>query len=447
MKDQSESRHPIGLTTAICLVIGNMIGAGVFTTSGYSLAGIGNRGWVLAAWLLGGLIALCGAVAYGALARRITDSGGEYLFLSRTIHPIAGFLAGWVSFLAGFTGAIAASGIAFEVYAFDSIERPSWLVERSVGVIVILGFGLLHSFSMRPGLLTQNMVVFIKLLLLLGFILFAFAALVMGRWQGFMIPDAREDFVVSEFATALIFISFCYAGFNAAVYVTAEVEDPQKNVPRALWIATAIVAGLYFLLNGIFLFAPAPEAVAGEQAIAAIAARVLGGQGLAVLVQITICLALLSSVSSMIVAGPRVYAMMARDGVFPKWFASGDQGTQFINPRYAIWLQSAMAAVCACLVGLDDLLMWLGFTLSLSSAAAVICIFIHRGDKSVPKRHPLVLIAAGVYVFATLTLAILAAIDRPYQFQAAIATIASGVVVYFAYQAISRKRTNDVSEE
>lgn len=394
----------------------------------------------MVAWALGGMIALCGAVAYGALAQRITDSGGEYLFLSRTIHPLAGFLAGWVSFLAGFTGAIAASGIAFEVYLFEGFGRPEWLPHRVIGVLVILGFGILHSFSMRPGLITQNTVVIGKIALLIGFILFAIIALPLGRWEGFLLPDTRSDLVGSEFATSLIYISFCYAGFNAAVYVTAEVNEPKRNVPRALWMGTGLVAVLYFCLNGIFLFAPTPDAVSGQQAIAAIAARVLGGVGLATLVQLIICLALLSSVSSMIVAGPRVYAMMARDGVFPKWFAMKTKENQALNPRYAIWVQAGMAALFACFVALDDLLMWLGFTLSLSSAAAVFCIFLHRPDESHPKRNPLAFVAAGLYVSATIGLAFLAAIDRPVQFQAAIGTIASGVAVYFAYRAYARNR-------
>ena len=115
-----------GLLTLVSLVVANMIGAGVFTTSGFALADLGTPDRVMVAWLTGGVLAVCGALSYGALVRRITDSGGEYLFLSRVIHPAAGFVAGWVSLLAGFTGAIAFAASALEAYALPAAARPEW---------------------------------------------------------------------------------------------------------------------------------------------------------------------------------------------------------------------------------------------------------------------------------------------------------------------------------
>ena len=122
-----------------------MIGAGVFTTSGFSFADLGSRQYVLLAWALGGGVAICGAISYGQLAQRITESGGEYLFLSRMLHPAIGFMAGWVSLLAGFTGAIAFAATAFESYALPDSIRPAWYVSGSAGVLTIVVFGLLHS--------------------------------------------------------------------------------------------------------------------------------------------------------------------------------------------------------------------------------------------------------------------------------------------------------------
>ena len=163
-------RRAFGLPSATALVVANMIGAGVFTTSGFALQDLGSRGQVMAAWVLGGLIALCGALSYGALVRRMAESGGEYLFLSRFVHPLVGFLAGWVSLLAGFTGAIAFAASAFETYALPPAVRPDWLPEGMVGAGVILACGLLHARTVHHGLRTQNLVVILKLTLLVGFL-------------------------------------------------------------------------------------------------------------------------------------------------------------------------------------------------------------------------------------------------------------------------------------
>ncbi len=208
-----------------------MIGAGVFTTSGFSLADLGSRQYVMLAWLIGGVIAICGAISYGQLAQRITESGGEYVFLSRLIHPSVGFIAGWVSLLAGFTGAIAFAATAFETYAIPLSIRPSWFQPGMAAVVSIIGFGLLHSLILRTGLITQNLIVALKLVLIGGFIAVAFFVFPTG-WQGMQIETEAAGFSIYAIASTLVWISLSFSGFNAAVYVTGEVRNPQTNVPR-----------------------------------------------------------------------------------------------------------------------------------------------------------------------------------------------------------------------
>ena len=157
------------------LVVANMIGAGVFTTSGFSLGDLSNRSTVMLAWAIGAGIAVCGAVSYGQLASRITESGGEYLFLARFVHPSVGFVAGWVSLLAGFTGAIAFAATAFESYVMP--EESQWLGRGMIAIAVIILFAAMHSIAISFGVLTQNLIVLAKITLIV-----LFAVLAMGKY-------------------------------------------------------------------------------------------------------------------------------------------------------------------------------------------------------------------------------------------------------------------------
>lgn len=437
-----------------------MVGAGVFTTSGFSLGSLGNRSTVLLAWFVGGLIGLCGAVSYGRLARQLTESGGEYLYLARKVHPVVGFIAGWVSMLAGFTGAIALAATAFSKYfaslspaLTDTLSDSLWGASASkalaVGVIVV--FGLLHCVAIRSGLWTQNLVVIGKLVALLCFVAFAYWVALRSGWAGQRITEETTPFLlsptslgwssVSAFAGALVWISLSYSGFNAAIYVSGEVRQAERNVPRALILGTLVVFAIYLLLNHIFLFAPRPDDIAGQEAVAAIAAESLGGSSLRLIVSIAICLGLLSSVSSMIIAGPRVYAKMADDGVLPSIFRPIQVAGSLRIPVAAIWLQVVLACIVVLVAGLDDLLGYLGFTLSLSAAGTVACNLLDITRPRNTRFDWFVFLASFVFVSMTVLLAVLAAWSQPVQFAAAIATMATGVLAYRFLPGRGVKRT------
>ena len=304
----------LGLASATALVVASMIGAGVFTTSGFALADLGSPGRVLLAWLVGGLTAACGALSYGALARAIPESGGEYTYLSRTLHPLAGFLAGWVSLLAGFTGPLAAAALGLQAYlgsTFELAGDPRW-----IGTSAILLAGALHGLRLRPGVVAQNGVVAIKLVLILVFV-----ALGATKLSASAVPAATDrPFDLGAFAVSLVWISFAYSGWNGATYVAGEVRDPERNLPLALLLGTAFVTAAYLALNAVFVFAAPLETLAGKAEVGAIAAEALGGVELRRFLTLIVALALFTSVSSLVMAGPRVYARMAADGVFPRFF-------------------------------------------------------------------------------------------------------------------------------
>ena len=422
-----------------------MIGAGVFTTSGFSLADLGDRHFVLLAWIIGGLIAICGAISYGRLAHRITESGGEYLFLSRLVHPSIGFIAGWVSLLAGFTGAIAFAATVFESYAIPESIRPEWFQPGLAGIAAIILFGALHSVVLKTGLITQNLIVILKLVLLVGFVSFAFAKFPTG-WEGWQAKTEPAKFSIYALASTLVWISLSFSGFNAAVYVTGEFENPKQNVPRALIFGTLIVTLFYLMLNFIFIYGASPEKIMAVPDVAAVTSQAIGGDQLATLIRIIVSIALLSSVSSMIVAGPRVYAKMASDGVFPSLFSSTNREDLAV-PVTAIWLQVIFASAVVYFSSIKSLLDYLGFTLSISAALTVACIFWSHPQTDGKANRFLYSAAALVYVATTLGLGILSAIGRPQQLVGFAATVASGLAAYWFILKFMSKNQKPTSSE
>jgi APA family basic amino acid/polyamine antiporter len=412
--------RPISLTGATALVVANMIGAGVFTTSGLALADLGQRHVVLAAWAVGGLLALCGALSYGALARRIPQSGGEYTFLSQTVHPLAGFLAGWVSLLAGFTAPIALAGLGLQAYLADSVGtslRPEWIGTAAIGAAA-----LLHGLRLRAGVLLQSLAVALKLALIAGFIVLG-AVLVPSPPTG-LAPSAGVG--VGAFAVSLVWISFSYSGWNAAVYVAGEVQNPRTNLPRALLVATVAVTATYLALNAVFLYSTHPAQLAGRVEVGAIAAEALGGPWLRRAVSGVVALALFTSISSMVMSGPRVYARMAEDGLFPRLFARGTDA-----PGAAVALQAALSIGVLWFSGLAELLGYIGVTLGLSSAGtvgALIALRIREGPERVPvPGYPWV---PALFVSATLAMTGFMAVREPTQVGIALATLAAGTPLY-----------------
>ncbi len=420
------SQQPLGFVSATTLVAASMIGVGVYTTSGFTLAALGTPERVIAAWIVGGLIAICGAIGYGALAARFTESGGEYLFLARALHPVAGLMAGWVSLLAGFTGAIAIAALGLAEYLTPML--PSAFQAIPTGVVAsasVIAAAIVHTVGVHGAARLQDVVVSIKLILVGGFIVVAFYAI--GDWQGNTAPASNADWSLLVFANQLVWISFSYAGFNAAVYVSSEIRDAERNVPRAIVGGTLLVTVIYVVLNTIFVFAPSASAITDEANIAqvaATAAAAIGGDKFAVLVRIVIVVSLLTSVSALVMTGPRVYAKMADDGFFPQLFRFENQ-----PPVVAIWFQSILAIIAISMTTLKDLLGYLGLTLSICSALTVSMLFVLkiRGDGI---RLPLLGIPPAVYVLSTLLLAVLYGIGQPEQFIAAGITVGIGLVLY-----------------
>ncbi|MEZ6116874.1 MAG: amino acid permease [Pirellulaceae bacterium] len=428
----TELHHrPIGLISLVCLIVANMIGAGVYTTSGFAVAALGRPLDVLLVWGIGGAIAIAGAICYGGLARQLVQSGGEYLFLAHGVHPLAGFMAGWISLLAGFTGAIAYAAVTFTNYVALQERTPS--TNSWIASVLILACTLIHFFRTESGAKTQNVMVFIKLLAVLVFV--AWAVAVSDPQKLLVRTDSASNVAgAGVWATQLMWISFSFAGFNAAIYVAGETKNGERTVRQSMLWSTIGVTLLYFALNYVFLAtAPLPEIV-GAPDIAAVSARYVGGAKMNIAIRAIIALSLATSVSAMIQAGPRVYAKMAHDGVFPKLLANSHR-----VPRAAMLLQAGLALVLVWFVQLKEILDYTSFLLSVSSAATVGCLLLPR-FRGQPRERPVPFWPWLPICFSTVTLGI-AVISCHWQLtkpQAdrgiwlGLVVFAAGAVIYFA---------------
>jgi basic amino acid/polyamine antiporter, APA family len=420
------ARRQLGLASATALVVANMIGTGVFTTTGFLLGDLHSPGAVLAVWVAGAVLAALGALSYGALARRIPESGGEYIFLSRTLHPAAGYLAGWISLLVGFSAPLAAAAIAFGDYT-----KP-WLhgwPPQLAGTVLLLVFAAVHATQVRRGARLQDWTVLVKVVLILAFV--GLAATRMPSLPATTTAAAP----LSAFGVSLVWVSFSYSGWNAAVYVGGEVTDPDRNLPRALLLGTGIVTVLYLALNAVFVFSAPVAQLAGKVQVAQVAAQAIGGPKLAAAVSAIVALALVSSVSSMVMAGPRVYARMAGDGYLPRWLAAPDG-----PPRSAIALQAALALALLWTATYDSLLTYIGFTLGLSTAATVVGLAVlrrHEGPRLRVVGWPWVpgLFLAGVVAMTLFTIA-----RRPRESLLGLATMALGLIAWGIQTHLPRAR-------
>jgi APA family basic amino acid/polyamine antiporter len=386
------------LVSATALVVASMIGVGVFTTSGFSLGALKSPAVVLAAWAVGGVLSTLGALSYGALARRLPESGGEYLFMARTLHPVAGTVAGWISLLVGFSAPLALAAFGFGEYL--KLWFPGW-PPQLIGTVVVLAFTLIHASHVQGGAWIQNAAVAVKVVLLT-----AFAGLAATRLHPAPAPPVT-DFSFPAFGISLMWISFSYSGWNAAIYVGGEVRDPERNLPRALLLGTGLVTALYLALNAVFVFAAPVAELANKPEIGQVAARALGGEAWAHAITTLVALGLLTSVSSLIMAGPRVSAQMARDRCLPRWLDTAGG-----PPRMAIVLQSALALLMLWSSTFENLLTVVGFTLSLCTAATVLGLIrlrLREGPRFPVPGWPWV---PGLFLLGVLIMAVLAVIER-----------------------------------
>jgi APA family basic amino acid/polyamine antiporter len=435
-------QRPLGAVHAAALVVASMVGTGVFTTTGVLLTSLPSPAVVLVAWALSGLLALCGAAVYAELSAMMPRAGGEYVYVSRAFGPAAGFMSGWVALIVGFAAPTAGGALGFASYVHALVPAlPTLGVE--IALIVVLT--AVHMFDVRfgarlqtglAGLVVAVIVVFVVAALVTGGM--AFTNLAAAAPQAGAPRDIGAVATAGAFAVGLVQISYAYSGWNGAAYVAGEVRDPARALPRALVIGTGLVTLLYLLLNVVFLCAVPPAALAGQVNVAHIAAGALFGAGGAQVVSSLVALTAAGFVSAMLMSGPRVAVAMAQDGVF---FRALGRGNARGAPTLAVGLQGALAIVAVMTAKFDQLLVYVGFTLTLNAAAAVLAAFVlRRRDPGERPHHALGWPYSGVLFLAMAAFMIVLAVrERPWESAAALATLVAGGVAYAAWHRRQRR--------
>jgi APA family basic amino acid/polyamine antiporter len=360
----------LGLWSGVGMNIGTMVGVGVFLSAGFMAVEM-KPGTIVLAWLFGGVLAATGARAYAAAAEIVPRSGGEYRYLSDLVHPYLGYLAGWASFLAGFSAPIAANALAAGVFAQT---LGLGVDQRLFAVVIILVFTILHAMQVSVSKWTQNALAIAKAVLLAGFVV---AGLVYGSTSPPTWAPAHLG-GTSAFMANLVFVMYAYSGWNTAIYAAEEFKNPKRDVPRAMVVGVAAVMLLYVAVNwvlvanltpgmvGSFLDADRSKVTLGHM----VAERLIGPDGAKVM-SVLVILALVSAVSAMTMIGPRVYEAMARDGFLPRLFV----GTTGRPPMASVFLQGAVAIGLVFTNKVEELITNIGVLLTLISALTVIALF------------------------------------------------------------------------
>ena len=380
----------LGTFDAAAIIVANVIGGGILFTPPLIAANVPNPPLFLATWLVGGALAFCGAMAYAELAALRPRAGGEYVYLRDAYGPLAGFLTGWTSFVAGFAAPAAASAMVVALYLdrfvpgaansapLFAIPLPFFPINVSVQSLVALStvwlFAAVHIWGLGPGRLVSNVLAVLKVS---AFVIFIALGLTIGTGTTSNLQSTQTSVPATSFLLALIPIMFTYSGWNAAAYMAEEVRNPGRNVPRALILGTVAVVLIYLLLNVLYLFVmPITELASVQGSVLDVVADRLLGEAAGNIMGVVSLISLAAGINAWTFVGPRVYYAMARDGVF--FPAAARIHPRFKTPAISIIAQTVLATMFILTGSLDRITNYVGFALSLFAGIAVAAVFVLR---------------------------------------------------------------------
>ncbi len=410
------------------IVVASMVGTGVFTTTGILLEHTTTAPAVLISWLIGGVVAFFGALAYAELVAMFPKNGGEYQLLSKIFHPSVGFVAGWISLIVGFSAPIASAAMAFCEYAGNTFPILS---NKLAGVIVILALSLVHAIRVTLGSTVQNVFTVLKIILVAAFVI---GGLSLGDFSLLSASSSSETISTMlnpGFAVGLIYITYAYTGWNGSAYIAGEIKNPTKSVPQALAFGTAIVTLIYLGLNTIFLLAAPTSDLLGHPDVGAVAASALFGPNIGNIFSSIIALLLVSSLSAMIMAGPRIYQSIGEDYTRLRTL-NARKGAS--GPYIAIILQAVISIIMLLSTHFDDLVTYMGFTLSANAALTVAGIFVLRKrlpDAQRPYRCWGYPVTPIIFILLSLWMIVFTIAENPCVALAGAATIFSGLFLFY----------------
>jgi len=439
--------HPrtekIGWFTASCLLVSNIIGGGIFTTTGLMARDLGDPLLILLLWAVGGLFAIGGAMVYGELGSRLPHAGGDYVYLRESYGPLVAFLSGWTSFTIGFGAAVAASAISFSAYALrlaPIADDGGWLA-KGLSLSLLWIVTVIHCGGLAAGGRLQRLITSTKVL--------AIGALIVGglsasaaQWNWLSTQAVEAQPTPGSIAIALVIVIYCYLGWNVAGFIAAEISDPQRTLPKVMIGGTAFVATIYVLLNVVYLSALSINALAQEPIVpvAEKSSAALWGPASGRFVSALLCLSIAGAVSAMTWAGPRVYWAMAQDGIISPWLAQRDPHTGV--PARAIVCQTLWASVLILSGTFEQLLVYSGMVLAFFMAFTLSAIFPLRAKASEDRtfyRMPFYPILPALLVIGALAIVFTSVLQRPVQALYGTMTVLGGLPLYLYWRRRDRQ--------
>jgi len=414
----------IGWKTAAALVISSMIGTGVFTSLGFQLTDIQNTWSIVLIWVLGGIFALIGAFTYAELGTNFDESGGDYIFLSKLIHPLVGYVYAWTSLTVGFTAPIAISVMAMQSYLnpINPAIFNDWF-----GVAVILVLAWVHSVSIGQSGKFHNISTTIKI----GFIL---ALIFLGFWYLPVQENAidlsnswQQEIMLPGFAVALVFVSYAYTGWNAAAYIVDEIKDVRRNLPKALIVGSAIVTLLYVLVQVVFLKHASVDQLSGNVEVAFIAFKNLFGTEKGNWISYFIAIQLIATISGYLWTGSRITFAMSKDhSLWRKLAVKNSNGI----PVRALWFQAVVSILLTLTGTFEEVLLYASFVLQLMGTLTVASIFWLRGRKGA-YRSPLKPFLQIAFILFSLWILGYMLFERPRESVIGLVFVGTGVITYY----------------
>jgi len=437
----------LGVVSAAAIVVSNMVGTGIFTTSGFLAGQLGSARLILLIWGVGALCALLGSFCYSELGINYPSSGGEYVYLTEAYGPTWGFMSGWISFFAGFSAPIALAALAFSDYVgyfFPAVKQANAQFSfgsgdmtfkiggaQALASVLILGFTLLNLLNLKQVARVQNSLTGLKLVVLAAFIFFGLTAGT-GDWSHFSTPAVRnvDTSLAAQFPISLFWIYLAYSGWNAATYIAEELKRPERTLPIALTVGTILVSALYILLNVVFIYSTPLENMKGEIAIGSITAKNLFGSEVAGVFSALMAVSLMSTVNAMVTIGPRLYFAMAKNGAFFQIAARVHEKRHV--PTVAILCQGLCSMILT-LTPFPQLVYYIGFCLNFFIVISVGTLLVFRRRPGWQKMrvvsfaYPLVPVT---FILIGVWMTIYGLTIQPVVSLLASLTIAAGAVVY-----------------
>jgi basic amino acid/polyamine antiporter, APA family len=368
-------KRRLNLFDATLLVIGNVVGAGIFTTSGFLANELPHPSLFLAIWIIGGLLTIFGALTYGEMAGMFPYSGGDYQFLKAAYGRWAGFLLGWVSFWIINPGSIAALSLALVSYVKGFIFFQNVLTEKLLSVAIISFFSFINYRGVRWSGTTQDIFTIGNLLIVLVFI-FGGLAFGNGNYQNFTVSSSASVPFSKLFGSAMIAVIFTYSGWFVSAYIGGEVKRPERNLPLSLLLGTIIVTIFYTLINFVYLYAMPLESLKDVVNVAQRTAESLFNTGFAQAISLSIILAIASSINATILAGARIYYAMAMDNIF--WSPLKRLHPVYNTPYFSLLCQMVIACLFVFLGTFEQLLSSVVFVMLFTSVATGLALFVLR---------------------------------------------------------------------